>query len=65
MEQIRSTPSFELTWLLAIARNLLIDHHRRDKSDRNEPIDERVLPGVPGPEARPRRRQNCPRRWHS
>jgi len=42
----------ELTWLLAIARNLLIDHHRRDKSDRNEPIDERVLPGVPGPEDR-------------
>ncbi len=42
----------ELTWLLAIARNLLIDHHRRDKSDRNEPIDERLLPRVPGPEQR-------------
>jgi RNA polymerase sigma factor (sigma-70 family) len=42
----------ELTWLLAIARNLLIDHHRRDKSARNEPIDERMLPGVPGPEER-------------
>jgi len=42
----------ELTWLLAIARNLLIDHHRRDKSDRNEPIDERLLPGVAGPEQR-------------
>jgi RNA polymerase sigma factor (sigma-70 family) len=42
----------ELTWLLAIARNLLIDHHRRDRSDRNEPIDERLLPGVPGPEQR-------------
>lgn len=42
----------ELTWLLAIARNLLIDHHRRDRSDRNEPIDERLLPGVAGPEQR-------------
>jgi RNA polymerase sigma factor (sigma-70 family) len=42
----------ELTWLIAIARNLLIDHHRRDRSDRNEPIDERHLPGVPGPEQR-------------
>ena len=26
------------TWLLAIARNLLIDHHRADRSDRLEPI---------------------------
>jgi RNA polymerase sigma factor (sigma-70 family) len=43
----------ELTWLIAIARNLLIDHHRRDRSDRNEPIDERHLPAVPGPEQRP------------
>jgi RNA polymerase sigma factor (sigma-70 family) len=42
----------ERTWLLAIARNLLIDHHRRDRSDRFEPIDERVLPAVPGPEQR-------------
>src|SRR5437588_5774009 len=42
----------ESTWLLAIARNLLIDHHRRDRSDRSEPIDERVLPTVAGPEAR-------------
>jgi RNA polymerase sigma-70 factor (ECF subfamily) len=40
----------ESTWLLAIARNLLIDHHRRDRSDRLDPIDERVLPTVPGPE---------------
>jgi RNA polymerase sigma-70 factor (ECF subfamily) len=40
----------EGTWLLAIARNLLIDHHRRDRSDRFDPIDERVLPSVPGPE---------------
>jgi RNA polymerase sigma-70 factor (ECF subfamily) len=42
----------ESTWLLAIARNLLIDHHRRDHSDRVDPIDERVLPTVPGPEER-------------
>lgn len=28
------------TWLLAIARNLLIDHFRADRSDRNEPLDD-------------------------
>jgi RNA polymerase sigma-70 factor (ECF subfamily) len=42
----------ESTWLIAIARNLLIDHHRRDRSDRHELIDERVLPTLPGPEER-------------
>lgn len=42
----------ESTWLLAIARNLLIDHHRRDRSDRLQPIDERVAPTVSGPEER-------------
>jgi RNA polymerase sigma-70 factor (ECF subfamily) len=42
----------ERTWLLAIARNLLIDHHRRDRSVRFEPIEERVLPTIPGPEER-------------
>lgn len=26
------------TWLLAIARNLLIDHYRRDRSQRHDPI---------------------------
>jgi RNA polymerase sigma-70 factor (ECF subfamily) len=41
----------ERTWLLTIARNLLIDHHRRDHSSRIE-IDEGMLPSVPGPEAR-------------
>ena len=40
------------TWLIAIARNLLIDHHRRDRSSRLEQIDERVGPMVPGPEER-------------
>jgi len=42
----------ERTWLLAIARNLLIDHHRRDRSGLLEPIDERIAPTVPGPEER-------------
>ncbi|MEZ5062902.1 MAG: sigma-70 family RNA polymerase sigma factor [Solirubrobacterales bacterium] len=31
------------TWLLSIARNLLIDHHRADRSDRIEPIGEEGL----------------------
>ena len=28
------------TWLVAIARNLLIDHFRADRSARNEPLDD-------------------------
>jgi RNA polymerase sigma-70 factor (ECF subfamily) len=28
------------TWLLAIARNLLVDHHRADRSARQQPLDE-------------------------
>jgi RNA polymerase sigma-70 factor (ECF subfamily) len=31
------------TWLLAIARNLLIDHHRSDRSDRLEPLEDEDL----------------------
>jgi RNA polymerase sigma factor (sigma-70 family) len=42
----------ECTWLLAIARNLLIDHYRRDRSGLTEPLDESLAPGVPGPEVR-------------
>jgi len=42
----------ESTWLIAIARNLLIDHHRRDHSNLLEEIDERVAPAVSGPEQR-------------
>lgn len=42
----------ESTWLLTIARNLLIDHHRRDRSALVDPLDERAEPTVPGPEAR-------------
>jgi RNA polymerase sigma factor (sigma-70 family) len=41
-------------WLLSIARNLLIDHYRRDRSARQEPIHEpehgNALPHVEGPE---------------
>ena len=37
------------TWLIAIARNLLIDHHRRDRSGQQEPIG----PGGVGEEQLP------------
>jgi RNA polymerase sigma-70 factor (ECF subfamily) len=42
----------ERTWLLAIARNLLIDYHRRDRSAMLGPIDESSGPAVAGPEER-------------
>jgi len=42
----------ESTWLLAIARNLLIDDHRRDRPELIDPIDERDLPAIAGPEER-------------
>lgn len=42
----------ERTWLLAIARNTLIDHHRRDRRAATEEIDDTTLPGTPGPEER-------------
>ena len=42
----------EGAWLLAIARNLLIDHLRRDRSRQLEPLDEGTLPAVAGPEER-------------
>jgi RNA polymerase sigma factor (sigma-70 family) len=38
----------ERTWLLAIARNLLIDHHRRDRLC--DQIDERLTAAYDGPE---------------
>jgi RNA polymerase sigma factor (sigma-70 family) len=44
--------SSETTWLMAIARNLLIDHYRSDKSARHQPLDEEAAPMVPGPEER-------------
>lgn len=44
------------TWLLAIAHNLLIDHHRRERSRRHpsidDGIDESPLGSSPGPEER-------------
>ena len=43
----------ERTWLLAIAHHLLIDHHRRSGRNQPGPVDERLLPSVSGPEARP------------
>ncbi|MGI8803273.1 MAG: RNA polymerase sigma factor [Solirubrobacteraceae bacterium] len=44
------------TWLLAIAHNLLVDHHRRQPPTPTLPIavdgiDEDLLPSTPGPEA--------------
>ena len=33
------------TWLLVIARNLLVDHFRADRSARHDPIDELDAPG--------------------
>jgi RNA polymerase sigma-70 factor (ECF subfamily) len=42
----------EQTWLLTIARNLLIDQHRRDWPDPVAAVDERILPAAPGPEER-------------
>lgn len=42
------------TWLIAIAQNLLIDHHRRERSRRHsstdtEGFDEALLGSTPGP----------------
>jgi RNA polymerase sigma-70 factor, ECF subfamily len=42
----------ERAWLLAIARNLLIDSYRRDRTAQTEPISEQTSPSVPGPETR-------------
>jgi RNA polymerase sigma factor (sigma-70 family) len=55
---LRAWPRFdprraaERTWLLAIARNLLVDDHRRRRHRRTEPLDERSAPAVSGPEER-------------
>src|SRR5687767_13791874 len=41
------------TWLLAIARNLVIDHYRSAKNQRHDPLPgDEALPGLPGPELR-------------
>ncbi len=53
---LRAWPRFdprkasERTWLLVIARNLLIDYQRRDRPELPGEIDERRLPQVSGPE---------------
>lgn len=40
----------ESTWLMTIARNLAVDHHRRERWVSHDVIEERALPTVPGPE---------------
>lgn len=53
---LRAWPRFdprrasERTWLLVIARNLLIDHRRRQHPEPVAEIENWVLPQVPGPE---------------
>jgi RNA polymerase sigma-70 factor (ECF subfamily) len=42
----------ERTWLVSIAHNLLIDHHRRDRAIPVDGVDERFVPAVEGPEQR-------------
>jgi RNA polymerase sigma-70 factor (ECF subfamily) len=44
--------SSERTWLLSIARNLSIDHHRQGRRRLSEEFDELQAPTVPGPEER-------------
>ena len=51
-DPVRSAP---LTWLLAIARNVLIDHYRADRSGAEEPLAgdavlDAALGHAPGPE---------------
>lgn len=54
---LRAWPRFdphkasERTWLLAIARNLLIDDHRRHRPEPVGEIDEHLSASTPGPEA--------------
>lgn len=53
---LRAWPRFdprrasEQTWLLTIARNLLVDHRRREQAVPSAEIDERLLPVTAGPE---------------
>src|SRR5947209_1295071 len=54
---LRAWPRFdprkasEATWLLTIARNLLIDGHRRGVHRQEQPLTEAAHPSVEGPEA--------------
>jgi RNA polymerase sigma factor (sigma-70 family) len=40
----------ERAWLLAIAANLLVDHHRRNHDRAPEPLEDHDPPGDPGPQ---------------
>lgn len=42
------------TWLLVIARNLLIDHMRASKSSRQQPVDETALESIAAGPDRPK-----------
>jgi RNA polymerase sigma-70 factor, ECF subfamily len=43
----------ERTWLLAIARNIMIDHYRRRRSERLEPLGQAALAEIQAPDAEP------------
>jgi RNA polymerase sigma-70 factor (ECF subfamily) len=53
---LRAWPRFdprkasERTWLLTIARNLMIDHYRREHPEPAAEVDESLLPSTAGPE---------------
>jgi RNA polymerase sigma-70 factor, ECF subfamily len=49
-DESRASPS---TWLLAIARNLLVDHLRASRVARTQPVDEIGLEGIASPSDRP------------
>ncbi len=55
VEAIRSCRAREeksfLAWLFRIARNSVVDHHRRRAVRDHLPLDEKYLPGHAGPEA--------------
>jgi len=42
----------ELSWLLTIARNLLVDHRRGERAILIDPLDTRLDSAIAGPEAR-------------
>jgi RNA polymerase sigma factor (sigma-70 family) len=52
-ERFDSSRASARTWLLTIARNLLIDHYRRDRSGQQEQIDEAEAHGRLGAVAPP------------
>ncbi|MGO9971665.1 MAG: RNA polymerase sigma factor [Solirubrobacteraceae bacterium] len=52
-ERYDATRASVSTWLLTIARNLLIDHMRASKSDRHQPADEATLEALAASADRP------------